>query len=126
RRSIQLSALKPRSLLARLRGLKSAPKSLGQLVHVDGLELKIGLKPLDAVFAPDARLLEAAEGVFAIYLELVLGDGSGADLTHDVIGALRVGREHRPVQAIERIVGDADGVGFVVVGNDAHNRTKDF
>ena len=104
----------------------STERGLGAGGEVDGLELEVRLETLGAELAADARALVAAERGAPLHGEPVDGVGAGADAAGDVDAVVDVGRPHRARQAVVAVVGDADGVGLVVVGDDRQHRTEDL
>ena len=98
----------------------------GRLVEDDGLGLEEGHEPFLAALAADARLLEPAERDAEVGAERVVPTVPGAELAGHGTGAVGVGGEHRGVEAVDRVVGDADRVVLVGGGDHAEHRTEDL
>src|SRR5262245_7632403 len=93
----------------------------------DQLRLEILLVAHASVLAPEAALAVAAEGrVDAEVLAAVHGDRSGAEPAREPQRAGLVRSGDRAREPVARVVGDADGVVFVLVGNDAEHRAEDL
>src|SRR5262249_61861902 len=86
-----------------------APDSAGlrcRLIEDDRLRLQVGIHPFRAAFPSDARLLEAAEGDAEVRLEGIVPDRPRAEPSGHRVGTLRILREHRGVETVDRVVGD--------------------
>src|SRR5258706_15857883 len=84
------------------------------------------LEAEDPGFAAVARLLEAAEGRVHVEGAAVDVDLAGADAARDALRARFVLGPHRAREAVGAVVGDADRVFLVLVGNDGEHRPEDL
>src|SRR5579859_6936596 len=95
--------------------------------HSDGLGFQIFLDPLEPPFAADTRALVAAEGEIGRDAHTAIDrDRAGAHAARDAHGALLVRGDDHARQSIFAIVGDADRVLVVLVGNDHEHGTKNL
>src|SRR3954471_14110435 len=79
-----------------------------------------------AELAAVAGLLVAAERSQRVEAAAVDLDLAGADLAGDLLGPLRIAGPHAAGEAIDRVVGDLDGLFLGVVGNDREDGTEDL
>src|SRR5690606_9713367 len=101
-------------------------RPLRVLREVDGLDLEVELEALDAAFAPDARLFEAAERHLRIDDHAVHGDAAGAHAASDHVAAFGVGRVDRTVQTVDRVVRLADRIVDVAVLDERDDGSEDL
>ena len=73
-----------------------------------------------------ARLLEPAEGRHGVEGTTVDLDLAAADAAGDGLGPLGIARPDAGRQAVDGVVGDADGVVLVLVGNDREDGPEDL
>ncbi len=93
----------------------------------DGLDLEILLESLQAVLPPQSALLVAAEGHVGMEPRAAVDrQRAGADASGHAELALLVGATDHAAQPVARVVGDADGVVVVLVGDDAEHRAEDL
>jgi hypothetical protein len=79
-----------------------------------------------AEFAPDARLLEAAEWGERFMRRGINNDASGLQLAGHPLRVIDVGREYVGLQPVAGVVGDRDRFGFVAIGDDAQHRPENL
>src|SRR5215467_6463026 len=80
-----------------------------------------------AEFAAKAGLLVAAPGRFDVSrLHVIDSDDARAERLHDAVGFVNIARPDGGSEAVRRVVGNANGFGFAVEGNDGSDRAKDF
>src|SRR5262245_52814606 len=107
-RSWPARRLASRSLMAVARCARSARGEDDRLV------LDVLVDALGPELAAHPRLLEAAERAAEVEDQAgVDRDATRAHARTEVGGVIGVGRPHRAAQAVRRVVGDRDGVGFV-------------
>ena len=105
--------------IRQVRNRRAAPMVLA------GLEVR--REALGPELAADARLLEPAERAAELEHEAVDGVGAGAHRVGRPRGAAcGVGGPHRAGQAVVGVVGDADRVVDVVVGDHRQHRAEDL
>src|SRR5262249_37048025 len=112
------------SVRRRPRARARARPALGELERLDLEELLES--PAPQLPSP-TRLLVPAErrhGVEAAHAAHV--DLTGAQAAGDPLGPAAIAGEDGPVQAVGRVVGDADGVVLVVAGDDRHDGPEDL
>src|SRR5271167_2924093 len=80
-----------------------------------------------AKFAAEARLLVAAPRCFDVSrLHMIDPNDAGAERLHDAEGFVDVARPDGGGEAVRRVIGDADGVGFAVERDHRRDRAEDF
>src|SRR5260370_15388726 len=79
-----------------------------------------------AEFAPDARLLEAAEWGERFMRRGIDNDASGLQLAGHPLRVIDVGREYTGLQPVASVIGDRDRFGFVAIGDDAQHRPENL
>src|SRR5438309_2888788 len=127
-RSVRIRAGR-KSGLARTKGRPRQPVGvLGTVARLvqQRLDLQELLEPVLTGLASFSGLLVSPErsvGVEAAGVDLHL---AGADAARDLLRVLDVAREHRAHQAVDGVVGDADGVLFVAVRDDRQDGTEDL
>src|SRR5688572_17014067 len=84
------------------------------------------LQPVYPCFPAVPRLLEAAEGRVHVEGAAVDVDLAGADAARDALRMRVVLRPYGAGEAVRRVVRDADGVLFVLVGDDREHRAEDL
>src|ERR1700730_17421013 len=75
-------------------------------VEDDGLSLEVRAQAVNAAFAADAGLFESSKPDRHIAAPAVVTDRSGAQLAGDGVGSVRIVREDRIVECVNRAVGD--------------------
>src|SRR5688572_24670027 len=90
------------------------------------LDLEELLEAVLAVLAAVAAVLVATEGGLRVERAAVDLDLAGADAPGDGLGPLGVGALHAAGEAVVGVVGDADRVLLVVVGDDRQHRAEDL
>src|SRR5271154_6224965 len=95
-------------------------------VEHQGLRFEVGKQTLSAAFPADTGLLESAKGDAEVDAHLPLRNVAGADLPGDVVCTVIIVRQHRAVEAVDRVVGDADRIGLAIAGNQADHRAEDL
>src|SRR5207302_913125 len=102
-------------------GMGSAPGK------ADGLGLDVLLEPFDAVLAPYAARLVAAEGrLHAVPDATVDRHRPGPHLVGEGQSPILGAGEHATPEPVLAVVGDADGVGVVVEGDDDEHGAEDL
>lgn len=91
-----------------------------------GLGLQVGAHASAAHLAPQPRELEAAEGRAWLMGQGVDQHAARIDLARHALAAFRVRAQHQGAQAIARVVGNGDRIGFVLVGDDGQHGAEDF
>src|SRR4026209_1163838 len=99
---------------------------LRRLVEQDGLGLQVSHQSLDAAFAPETGLLEPSVGESEVQAQPVLADRTCADAPHDAVRRLRVVGQYRAVQAVVRLVRNADRILLVLDRDQAQDGTEDL
>src|SRR3954462_1903948 len=94
--------------------------------ELHGLDLEELLEAVRAVLAAVAAVLVATERGDGVERTTVDLDLAGADATSDLLGPLGVGSLHATRQAVDRVVGDADRILFVLVADDRQDRAEDL
>src|SRR4029453_8845527 len=89
--------------------MKSASLTPLGFHSVYGLGLAEAVEALRPHFAAQTRRLEAAERRAEVEGEVVQAEGAGAHRAGGLERPLPIFGEHRPAQAVGRIVGDPDG-----------------
>src|ERR1700735_4711749 len=84
------------------------------------------MEALGSALASDARLLEAAERDSEVGAPRIGTDGAGPELSRDRAGPVHVVGEDGRVEAVDRVVGDADGVLLVNGRDDGEHRPEDL
>src|SRR5271170_683747 len=109
-------------------GLRSIPANrLFVEVDVDLLRFEILLNSPRSKFAAHAGLLVSAPRSFhAGGLHMVYPDDACAQRFDNAKCLVNVARPHGCGQSIMRVVGDANGFGFTLEGNDRGDRTEDL
>src|SRR5438105_7611549 len=92
----------------------------------DGLHFEIFLETVLAPFAAVAGLLVAAERRSAVIRHALQVDVAGAELAGDLAGAVDAAGRDVAGKTVRRVVGDLDGVGFVLGADDGQHRSEDF
>src|SRR5580698_3707086 len=101
----------------------------GGLVEIDEdlLRFEIFLEPPRAEFTSEAGLLITSPRRFNVrWLHVIDPDDSCAQRLHNSEGFVNVARPDGGGEAVGRVVGDADGVGFTIEGNHGRNWAEDF
>src|ERR1700734_3572814 len=101
----------------------------GRFVEIDEdlFRFEIFLEPPGTKFAAEAGLFVATPGRFDVCrLDVIDPDDSGAKRLHDAEGLINVARPDGGGEAVGRVVGDANGVGFTVERNHRGHRAEDF
>ena len=93
-------------------------------IRRDGLVLGVGPEAHRAVLPADTAGLEAAERAAEGHRGAVDRDGAGADAAGDRKGMGLVGRPDATGEAVFGVVGDADGLVLVAVGDDDRTGPK--
>ncbi len=101
----------------------SGVRSVGR--DEDVLDVREGVERVGPQLAPDAALLEAAEGCRVAHAAVrVDREVAGLDTARDAQSATEVPRPDRPREAVCRVVGLGDRVGLVVEGMTATTGPK--
>src|SRR5947208_7167856 len=96
-------------------------------IDVDLLGLEIFFEAPRAEFTAKAGLFVAAPGRFDVSrLHMIDPDDAGAQRLHDAKSFVNVAGPNSSSKAVGRVVGDADGFGLAVEGDDGSDRAKDF
>src|ERR1043166_5580011 len=96
-------------------------------IHKNLFGLEVFLEAPGAELAAEAGLLIPAPGRFDIGgLHVVDPDDAGTQRFYDAKGFVDIAGPDGSGQAVRRIVGDANGVGFGVEGNYRGDGTKNF
>src|SRR5208337_3173239 len=90
----------------------------------DGLQFEIVVDAEIGIFAPVARLLEAAERRANVPGGIVEIDRAGAQPRRDRPRMTDIRRRHVGREAVDRVVGDADRLVFVPIARDREHRTE--
>ena len=98
----------------------------GPVLENDRLGLQEWVQPLGSSLAADPGLLEAAKRDPEVGSEGVVADRARAQLGGDRARPLHVIGEHGSVQSVDRVVGDAHSVAFVLGGDDAQDGSEDL
>src|SRR5258706_10810568 len=98
----------------------------GSTFQLQGFILQKLFQAENAGLAAVARLLEAAERRVHVEGAAVDVDLAGADAARDALGARPALGPHRAREAVGAVVGDADRVFLVLVGNDGEHRPEDL
>src|SRR5208282_4527046 len=92
-----------------------------------GLELGVLRERMDRLVAPEARLLEAAEGGRHVALvEAVHPDHAGAQRLSGAVCGVDVARPHRGREAVDGVVADAHGLLRVLEGDGREHGPEDL
>src|SRR3984957_8190071 len=89
-------------------------------------DLEMSLQSIPAIFATDAGLLESTEGRQRRMRRAVDHYATEFQLLGDAMRVPQIGALNISLQAVRTVVGDCDGFGFIVVGNDAQYRAEDL
>src|SRR5205809_706060 len=122
-------SLGPQALLARASPSSELIPSDGLLgeINVYLLDVEIFLDAPGAELAADAALFVSAPGRLHVRrLHVVHPDDAGVQVLHGAHGAEDVARPYRGGETVVRVVGDRQGVLFVVEWDDAGHRSEDF
>src|SRR5260221_10055872 len=94
---------------------------------VDGLDLGIQLEAVVIALATQAAKFGAAKGGAQVaHVVRIDPDHARLDGLGDTVTARQVVGPNVARQAVLNVVGDVDGLGLVVEGDDDQNRSKDF
>jgi 4,5-DOPA dioxygenase extradiol len=99
---------------------------VGTTFEDHGLGLEEREQTFLAPFTTDARLLEAAKGHAEVGTERVVPHRARPELAGNGARPVGIVREHRRVESVDRVVGDAHRVGFVVSLDHCEDRSEDF
>src|SRR4026207_126572 len=99
---------------------------LRRLVEQDGLGLQVSHQSLDTAFAAETGLLEPSVGESEVQAQPVLADRTCADAPRDAARGLRGVGQDRAVQAVVRLVRNADRILLVLDRDQAQDGTEDL
>src|SRR5258706_10619134 len=110
-----------------MRSSDSSRVSSSFLAEENAFCLGVVLEGRHAELAPEAALFHATERSFEEHAPATVdGKDSRLDGARDAQRPPEVAREERAGEAVGRVVREADGVLFVLEGNDADDRTEDL